>query len=184
MSNVNVEPGFQLKVLEALSKLDKNEKDCCLIFDCMAIRQQITWSEQEHKYIEFCDYGNFVCIKHKDIEAQEALVFLLVSLNGASKWPITYFLTKRTSKILAELIRNALIICSEYNLRVHSVTFDGNAFNCNAVNMLGANIFNNDYTQIKHLFPCPNNENKNIKVILDPCHMLKLARNALADYTI
>lgn len=155
MSNVNAEPGFQLKVLEALSKLDEKEKDCCLIFDCMAIRQQITWSEQEHKYIGFCDYGNFVCIEHKDIEAQEALVFLLVSLKGAWKWPIAYFLTKRTSKILAELIKNALIICSKHNLRVHSVTFDGDASNCSAVNMLGVNIFNNDYTQIKHFFFMP-----------------------------
>jgi len=36
MSNVNVEPGFQLKALKGLSKLD--EKDCTLIFDSMAIR--------------------------------------------------------------------------------------------------------------------------------------------------
>lgn len=184
MSNVNAEPGFQLKVLEGLSKLDEKEKDCCLILDSMVIRQQITWNEEKHKYIGFCDYGNSVCFEHKDVEAQEALVFLLVSLKGAWKWPIAYFLTKKTSStILAELIRSALIICSEHNLHIHSVTFDGDASNCSAINILGAHLFNNDYTQIKYFFPCPNDENnKNIKVILDPCHMIKLARNALADY--
>lgn len=123
-----------------------------------------------------------MCFEHKDVEAQETLVLLLVSLKGA--WSIAYFLTKKTSStILAELIRSALIICSEHNLRVHSVTFDGDASNCSAINIFGAHLFNNDYTQIKHFFPCPNDENnKNIKVILDPCHMIKLAKNALADY--
>lgn len=82
MSNVNVEPGFQQKVLEALSKLDEKDKDCALIFDSMAIRQQIAWSKEEHKYIGICDYDNYVSFENIDIEAKEALVFLL-SLKGA-----------------------------------------------------------------------------------------------------
>jgi len=109
MSNVNVEPGFQQKVLEALSKLDEKDKDCALIFDSMAIRQQIAWSKEEHKYIGFCDYGNSVSFENIDIEAKEALVFLLVSLKGAWKWPIAYFLVNKiVSSILCELIRSAL----------------------------------------------------------------------------
>jgi hypothetical protein len=183
MSSVNIEPGFQLKVLQALNGLDEKEKNCCLIFDSMAIKQQITWSGEKHKYIGFCDYGNAVSLKNNDVEAKEALVFLLVSLKRAWKWPIAYFLVNKTSlAILCQLIKNVLILCREYNLRVHSVTFDGDACNCSAINMLGAEIFTEDYRQIKNSFPCSSDENRNIKIILDPCHIVKLTRNALADY--
>lgn len=183
MSNINIGPGFQLKILQTLNELDEKEKDCCLILDAMAIKQQITWSGEKHKYIGFCDYGNAVSIENDDVEAREALVFLLVSLKGAWKWPIAYFLVNKTSStMLCQLIKNALILCCKYNLRVHSLTFDGDTCNCSAINKLGAEIFAEDYRQIKNSFPCPSNENKNVKIILDPCHMVKLARNALADY--
>lgn len=172
-----------MKILQTLNELDEKEKDCCLILDAMAIKQQITWSEEKHKYIGFCDYGNAVSIENDDVEAREALVFLLVSLKGAWKWPIAYFLVNKTSStMLCQLIKNALILCCKYNLRVHSLTFDGDTCNCSAINKLGAEIFAEDYRQIKNSFPCPSNENKNVKIILDPCHMVKLARNALADY--
>lgn len=115
ISNVNIDLGFQLKVLEVLSGLDEKEKDCCLIFDIMAIKQQIAWSGEKHKYIGFCDYGNSVSLENNDVEAMEALVFLLVSLKGAWKWPIAYFLVNKVSStILWQLLRNALTLCCEY----------------------------------------------------------------------
>lgn len=152
------------------------------ICDSMAIRHQITWSKEEHKYIGFCDYDNSISFEKIDTEAKEALVFLLVSVKGAWKWPIAYFLVNKTSStILSELIKNVLILCNQYNLRVHSLTFDGDTTNCSAVNILGANIFPEDYRQIKNSFPCPSDVDRTIKVIVDPCHVIKLARNALAD---
>lgn len=183
MSNVNVEPGFQVQVLEGLSKLDEKDKDCILILDSMAIRQQIIWSKEEHKYVGFCDYGNSVTLENIDVEAKEALVFLLVSIKGAWKWPVAYFLVNKViSTVLCELIKSTFNLCHQYNLCIHGLTFDGDASNCSAMNKLGAQIFAEDYKQIKDFFPCPFDNNKNIKVILDPCHMIKLARNALADY--
>lgn len=62
------------------------------------------------------------------------------------------------------------------------MTFDGS--NCSAVNQLGAQIFSKDYKEIKNYFSCPSEDDKNIKIILDACHMAKLGRNALADYKI
>lgn len=46
----------------------------------MAVRQQLIWDKQQHKYIGFCDYGNNVNIENKDMECTEALVFMLVCL--------------------------------------------------------------------------------------------------------
>lgn len=100
------------------------------------------------------------------------------------KWPIAYFLVNKiVSTILCELIRSALnLLRYQYNLRVCSLRFDGDASNCSAINKLGAKIFEEDYRKIKNFFPCSSDENRNIKIILDPCHMVKLGRNALADY--
>jgi len=52
------------------------------------------------QYIGFCDYGNAVSLENNDVETKEAflLVFLLVSLKGAWKCPIAYFLINKTSE--------------------------------------------------------------------------------------
>ena len=45
-SVVCAEPGFQTEVLGALNALKNEEKDWCLIFDSMSIRQQLLWDER------------------------------------------------------------------------------------------------------------------------------------------
>jgi len=90
---------------------------------------------------------------------------------------------KMSSTMLSELLKSALILCSENKLRVHSLTFNGNTSNCSAVNKLGAQIFSSNYKDIKYYFSYISDGKEHIvKVILDLCHMLKLARNALASY--
>lgn len=69
-------------IINALNALNDEDKDCNLVFDSMAIRQQLLWSEQQQRYIGFCDYGNNVNIENSDMESTEALVFMLVSLKG------------------------------------------------------------------------------------------------------
>lgn len=83
ISNINLELGFQLRVLQALAELDDKDKDCCLIL-AMAIKQQITWNAEKHKYVGFCEYGNSISLESTDVEAKDALVFLLVSLKEAN----------------------------------------------------------------------------------------------------
>lgn len=116
------------------------------------------------------------------MQAKEALVFLLMSLKAVWKFPIGYFLKHRTtSSILTELIKTALILTAEAGIRVRSITCDGDSTNCSALLNLGCNIFVENYNDIKNFFIHPS-ENCEVRVILDACHMLKLVRNALADY--
>lgn len=83
-STVNVNPGFLSEVLQALEQVPCEDKDCILIYDGMSIRQQICWSEVDHRYIGYCDYGNDFNIEGNEIEAKEVLAFMVVSLKG--KW--------------------------------------------------------------------------------------------------
>nr|CAI5842946.1 unnamed protein product [Callosobruchus analis] len=92
---INGSPGFtkeslvalQLKQEEALSK---NSKVLCnLVLDEMSIRKQVEWTGS--KFTGYIDVGSKM---ESDIlpEAKEALVFMLVCINGAWKIPVGYFL--------------------------------------------------------------------------------------------
>lgn len=85
------------------------------------------------------------------------------------------------SSVLAQLIKVALTLTSKVNIKVRSITCDGESTNCSALRELGCNIFTDTYDNIINFFQHPTNKYK-VRVILDACHMLKLARNALSDY--
>jgi len=107
---------------------------------------------------------------------------MVVNLKGKWKWPIAYFLKNgMSSTTLTELIKTALILTSNIQLRIRSITCDAESTNVSAFNILGCNLFPSNHQDIKNFFSHPVNNHK-IYVILDACHMLKLARNALADY--
>ena len=65
------------------------------------------------------------------------------------------------------------------NLEVWSVTADGTAVNISTFEILGCK-FSSNCESIKSSFKNPKT-NEDVFVILDPCHMTKLARNATAD---
>lgn len=88
-----------------------------------------------------------------------------------------------TSTILSELIQTALILTAEAHLRVLSIICDGKSVNCSTLRELVCNIFVHNFADLENSFPHPT-LNYNVYVLLDPCHMLKLARNALAEYKI
>lgn len=182
-STVNAEPGFHQEILETLKVITKEEdRDCALIFDGMAIRQQLLWDQQQRKFQGFCDYGSEITMEKNEVEAKEALVFLVVSLKATWKFPIGYFLKHQmTSAILAELIKTALCLTAQVGIRVRSITCDGESTNCGALQNLGCAIFVERYHDIKNAFLHPS-LNYEVRVILDSCHMLKLGRNTLADY--
>lgn len=107
---------------------------------------------------------------------------MLVNLKGKWKWPIAYLKkNKMSSMVLAKLIKTALTLTAQIKLKIISVTCDGEAVNTSALNILGCNIFPDNLEEIINFFIHPT-ENYNIYIILDACHMLKLGRNALADY--
>ena len=84
-----------------------------------------------------------------------------------------------TANIQAQLVELALIKAAEAGLRVWSVTAYGTSVNLSTFRMLGFT-FGTTYETTVTKFKHPT-QDYFVHVILDPCHMLKLARNALAD---
>jgi len=50
-STINIGPGFLSQVLEKLQQEPDENKNCALIFDAMAIRQQLVWNKANHKCV-------------------------------------------------------------------------------------------------------------------------------------
>ena len=183
-SILECEPGFIKEAFESLQKDATScpeKQDCCLIIDAMSTRKQTLWDSQQDKYVGFVNYGT-VPTEKPDILASEAVVFLLVGARSHWKCPIGYFLAdKMSAKTQAQLVRIALEMAAEAGLRVWSITTDGTTVNISMFRELGGN-FTTSYDSMVTKFKHPT-ENYYVYGILDPCHMLKLARNALAHLT-
>ena len=83
-----------------------------------------------------------------------------------------------SSKSQAQLVRMALENAAKVGLRIWSITTDGTTVNISMLRELGCNFttsFETMITKFKHP-----TEDYYVFAILDPCHMLKLARNAQA----
>lgn len=179
-SSINGEPGFFKEVFDAIKNLNSDDKDCCLMLDAMSIRKQILWDEHLGKMIGNTDYGNSMEVEGTDMVATEALVFILVSINGRWKLPTGYvFINKLTAVTQVELIKSALTHSYNAELTVHSVTCDGAYTNFSTFKLLGCSA-GNSYDDIKCWFDHPVTKSR-VYYIPDACHMLKLARNTLAN---
>ena len=182
-STFQCEPGFFEEVFQSLSEFTKGcpeKQDCCLILDGMAIRKQILYDPQTDHYVGFVKYGAAI-VEPDEQPATEALVFLLTGLQGHWKCPIGYFLINKISaNVQMQMVRIALTKAAEIGLRVVCVTCDGTVTNMNMFQQLGCNFDTATYDSVKTTFKHPT-MNYNVCSIFDPCHMLKLARNSLAD---
>ena len=92
-------PGFiteAFKILKQEVKDHPEKKDCCLVFNAMAIRKQTLWDPTKDAYVGFVNYGD-VLPELSDILASEALVFVVVGLRSHWKCPIAYFLIDKIS---------------------------------------------------------------------------------------
>ena len=179
-SNLKCEPGFIQESFDFIgndAKSCKEKRDCYLIIDAMSTRKQVFWDAHQGKYVGFVNYGE-TPPENPDALASEAVVFLLVGARSHWKCPIGYFLAnKMSAKMQAHLVKAALKMSAEAGLRVWSVTTDGTAVNMSMFQELGCQFTTSLETMVTK-FQHPT-ENYFVYAILDPCHMLKLARNAL-----
>ena len=90
--------------------------------------------------------------------------------------PIGYFLTRGglSSEQQSELVKEALTRLAKSGVQVRAVIFDGTSANIGTVTLLGASL--PDSPNFKH----PSTPDADVQVVLDNCHMLKLARNCFA----
>lgn len=170
-----------LDVLGAKQMADPtNYGRVCPMLDAMAIKKHITYDQSSRKMFGFEDLG-----KGSDDEriASEALVFMVVGIQGHWKAPIGYFITNTlradTQKVLIE---HALDLLEARNIKVVCLTMDGHATNVAMCTMLGCQLRVGDNKLITY-FPHPTSGDR-VFVMMDACHMLKLVRNMFESYQV
>ncbi|KAJ8333906.1 hypothetical protein SKAU_G00412300 [Synaphobranchus kaupii] len=177
-SSVSADPGFTVASFTALKnhvaeKKEGKETVCALMMDEMYVHQQMDFgSGQIHGYVDFGtgEIDNTV--------ATQAMVLMVVSINESWKIPFAYFLIASiTGKEKANIIRESLCRLHAFGVRVVSLTCDGPSQNFAMVRELGADL---NISNMRPYFPHPEDPTLKVHVLLDPCHMLKLLRNAFA----
>ena len=182
-STIDCEPGFFLDVFEALAQKvegDVTTRDCALLCDAMSIMSGVMYRKSTGTFEGFINYGSDIVSFDEDTVATEALVFMLVGLRSLWKFPVGFVLTdKIDGHDLHCLLSQCLNHSAKHGLIVHMVTMDGAPSNFLAMKRFGCKmgsvVKNIDgrfkvscYPHVLYFYP-------------DPPHMLKLARNALAD---
>ncbi|CAH1981929.1 unnamed protein product [Acanthoscelides obtectus] len=179
--SVDGSPAFTQEALQALKikheyALSQGKAVYCnLVLDEMSIRRQVEWTGS--KFSGYIDIGSNI---DSDIlpEAKEALVFMLVCLNGSWNIPVGYFfLDGLSGKEKAEIVEKCLSFIHESGVIVTSLTFDGAPVNFTMASHLGANF---DVSIMKTFFTYPVT-GSDVFIILDPCHMIKLVRNTFGS---
>ena len=178
--NTNCEPIFIEKPFHYIEKkVTEGQKDCIILLDEMSIKKQVQWDQKTSKFIGRVDYGG---IKAEEIytEAANALVIMACGLQKPCFVPITYFLTNcLNGEILKQLVFETIKKLTEKGADVHAVVFYGAPKNLAMATKFGCNKKDLDGS-----FDHPAVPGGKIYVILDICHMLKLARNPFADMHI
>ena len=178
--NIECEPGFLKKSFEFVEgKVNEGQKDCELMLDEISIEKQLQWDKKQSKYVGNTDHGT-IKAEASDTIATNTLLFMVCGLQKPWHVPIAYFLTNNLNrKILKQLIYEAINLLTGKGAEVSAVIFDGASKNISMAEKLGCNI-----KKLETSFPHPSKTNEKVHVILDICHMLKLARNAFADIKI
>lgn len=182
-SKIPAEPGFTQPAFQALSaKVTEAEKEgrqvvCSLMLDEMAIKKHVSWDGT--RFRGYVDLGNGVEDDDSSPVAKDALVFMVVSINGSWKVPCAYFFVEGLSgSERANLVKICIKKLHDAGVSVISLTCDGPSCHFTMMKELGARLEPNN---LKTYFPHPLEPNKKIHVLLDVCHMLKLVRNTLGQ---
>lgn len=170
-SVINGRPGFTDEVFHALKCKVKQSKVpimCNLVIDEIAIRESIDYDgKRYYGHVDLGINGEIDC--DDPPRARNALVFMLVAINGHWKVPVGYFLIKSlNSQERSSLLLKCLELIHESGIVVRSLTFDGASVNISMCVSLGANF--EIGKNFKPYFIDPVTQNK-IYCFFDPCHV-------------
>lgn len=178
-SSIDGSPGFTNEAFDALRQHATMCEDrgkvltVGLIYDEMSIRKQSQWNSAKKEFS-----GHITAGKPGEFDkftplSKEALVFMVSGVEEVFKIPIGYFFSNGLcADEKAALINEAIFRLHRINAKVVSITNDGPSTNIATARLLGAN-----FDQDKPYFQNPFEKESVIYFILDPPHMLKLARN-------
>ena len=171
--SIDGEPGFTEEAFTALkSKVEEAKTQdqvvlCSLMIDEMAIKKHIEWDGK--RFLGYVDIGANIDDDSTPV-ASEALVFMVVVLNGSWKVPCAYFLLKGMSGVeRANLIMQCLMKTHDVGVKVVSLTYDGPSCHFSMMADLGASLAPPNITP--H-FLHPADHSIKVYVLLDMCHML------------
>lgn len=192
-------------VEEHKSKTQNSNLVCSLIFDEMNIRQQILWNNHDDLYDGFVTTADAIVtndttdttdsttetaeaetVAAADIDRSEAkrakqiILFILNGINYCLEFPVGYWVIETLDKYKRKgLLLEVIKAVTNAGIKILNITFDGYLSNISMCELLGANL--NVYSKdFQPFFINPFNQEK-IYVFVDPCHMLKLIRNTLAN---
>lgn len=150
---------------------------CGLMCDEILIRRHVQWNSTTMKFDGFIDAGRPIPDQDMLPVAKESLVFMISGVEEDFKIPIGYFFSNGlNADEKAALTNEALIRLHKVGVEIVSLTLDGLATNFAMCNILGA-----DFKEDQAYFPHPVQANHKVYVILDPPHMLKLARTSISS---
>ena len=176
---VDGSPGFTKESLNALRITFENKESpiiCSLIYDEIDLKRNISFDGK--KTYGYVDLGDGM-LSETGQEASQALVFMIVAINGSWKIPVGYFLANNLNgSQKAVLVKECLRKVMAENIIVASITFDGAPSNKSMANILGCDLHLNNQN------PTIIFEQRKIFIFYDPCHMIKLVRNAIGELKI
>lgn len=150
------------------------------MFDEMSIRKHLQWSDSEKNI-----FGRITHGFRPDGEAvplaSNALTLMLNGINCDFTLPIAhYFIRCLKAEEKAKLVTDVINAISACGVRVLNITFDGLCTNFKMCETLGASFLPGN---VKPFFYLQGDTRKTF-IILDPSHMLKLARNLIGNASV
>ena len=177
---MDAKPGLNKMMLDMLERRcqgDPTKYRCVsLMLDAMSIKKHVQYNPHTESMSGFVDMGDG---NNENDVASEALVFMVVGLQGHWKAPIAYFLTRSLSpEPQGVLLSQALEELQALGIRLVCLTMDGHSSNVSIFNQLWCELKGDPRKPLQTSFPHPVTGEK-VFVMMDACHMLKLARNML-----
>ena len=181
-AGVDGDPGFTKSAFQALRLRCKEGEQkgkrviVALMLDEMAIRKHVEFSNG--KFHGFVDVGAGVTSDSAPL-AKDALVLMAVALKESWKIPLGYFLLDGISGAeKANLVIECITRLHQVGVHVASITCDGPAAHLAMFKRLGVDL---STIPSQPCFQHPCDPAFPVYVILEPCHVLKLMRNAWAE---
>ncbi|KAG8440012.1 hypothetical protein GDO86_005979 [Hymenochirus boettgeri] len=161
--------GINSSVLEALlrkrQQYPEMYKRTCLIVDSVAISQHISYDSEKNELVGFVNFGKGANASVSQEVANEALMFLLVGLDGYWKVPVAcFFIRTLTAQAQHQLILDVLHELADNSFETVAITMERNPLNEETCILLGCNF--NDSKNLQTHFTLPNS-NKNHYIIFD-----------------
>ena len=192
---IRPQQGFNKDVINELKHIVSNfsniERYVILLMDEMKVQENLVWDKHTGDLIGFVDLGdpdlNYATFQKSDAIASHILVFLVRSIINPLKFSLANFATSNATSVqMFPLFWKAVGILEENcKLKVVGVTSDGASANRSMyrmhLNMTREEDVNVDVDVVYRTLNDLADEKRYIYFISDPPHLIKTARNCLAN---